>query len=83
MQEDSGAFKTNPANSRQIPAFCNDPGAPLHRSLTGQRSVSGMRPGHSFRPFVTNTVDTLRYSQTSLIRCALAVSDASRTRQVL
>jgi hypothetical protein len=61
MQEDSGAFKTNPANSRQIPAFCDDPGAPLHRSLTGQRSVSGP----SFHPFVTNTMDTLRYSQTA------------------
>jgi hypothetical protein len=35
MQEDSGAFKTNPAHSRQIPAFCNHPEAPLHRSLTG------------------------------------------------
>jgi hypothetical protein len=26
MAEDSGAFKTNPANSRQIPAVCDDPG---------------------------------------------------------
>jgi hypothetical protein len=26
MAEDSGAFKTNPANSRQIWAFCNGPG---------------------------------------------------------
>jgi hypothetical protein len=35
MAEDSGAFKTNPANSRQVPAFCDDPGAALQRSLTG------------------------------------------------
>jgi hypothetical protein len=35
MAEDSGAFKTNPANSRQNPAICDDPGAALQRSLTG------------------------------------------------
>jgi hypothetical protein len=35
MQEDSGAFKTNPAHSRPIPAFCHDPQPPLQRILTG------------------------------------------------
>jgi hypothetical protein len=39
MAEDSGAFKTNPANSRRIPAFCDDPGAALQRSLTGYENV--------------------------------------------
>jgi hypothetical protein len=34
MAEDSGAFKTNPANSRQIPALFTDGAAPLQRSLT-------------------------------------------------
>jgi hypothetical protein len=34
MAEDSGAFKTNQANSRQIPAFYHAPGAALPRCRT-------------------------------------------------
>jgi hypothetical protein len=36
MAEDSGAFKTNQANSRQIRPFYRDPGAALQPSRTGQ-----------------------------------------------
>jgi hypothetical protein len=39
MKEDSGAFKTNPGDSRQIPAMCGDAGAPLPRSLTGAENA--------------------------------------------
>jgi hypothetical protein len=45
MTEDSGAFKTNPANSRQIPAFHDDPAATLQRSITGRRMFFSMRLG--------------------------------------
>jgi hypothetical protein len=37
MAEDSGAFKTNSVDTRRISAFCDDPGRPLQRSLTGLR----------------------------------------------
>jgi len=51
MAEDSGAFKTNPVNSCQIPAFCNGPGAALQRSLTGQETFSGMPAGADVADF--------------------------------
>jgi hypothetical protein len=83
MAEDSGAFKTNPRNSARFPAFCNDPAAALHRSLTGLRKRFRPMLQAFTPPIVTNAADMLRYSQTSLIRCALAVSAASRTRPIL
>jgi hypothetical protein len=36
MAEDSGAFKTNQANSRQIPAFYHDLGAAWQRCRTAR-----------------------------------------------
>jgi hypothetical protein len=51
MAEDSGAFKTNSANSRQIPAFYSDPGAALQRSLTDTENAFGQPPGMSPRYF--------------------------------
>jgi hypothetical protein len=33
MTEDSGAFKTNQANSHPVPAFCPGSGAPLQPCL--------------------------------------------------
>src|SRR6266851_4532412 len=53
MQEDSGAFKTNPAQSRPIPAFRNDPESPLHRSLTGLKKCFRHAPG-AFTPPICN-----------------------------
>jgi hypothetical protein len=49
MTEDSGAFKTNPANSRRVPAFVMLPQCPLQRSLTVQETRSGL-PGEAFTP---------------------------------
>jgi hypothetical protein len=45
MAEDSGAFKTNPANSAQIPAFCADPAAAWPPSLIGRRTRFTRPPG--------------------------------------
>jgi hypothetical protein len=39
MAEDRGAFKTNPAKSRQILAIRSDPTSPLQASLTRARNV--------------------------------------------
>jgi hypothetical protein len=57
MKEDSGAFKTNPGVSRQIPAIsiCGDAGAPLPRSLTGAENAfrhtrRARRPRFNKRP---------------------------------
>jgi hypothetical protein len=73
MAEDSGAFKTKSANSRQIPAFCNHPRVALQRSLTNRRNVF-RRPGrHSRRRFLTAGRKSLRYPRISLIRCARSV----------
>jgi hypothetical protein len=47
MAEDSGAFKTNSANSRQISALCDDPVTALQRSLTGQGNVLSHPVWHS------------------------------------
>jgi hypothetical protein len=49
MTEDSGAFKTNPANSRRVPGFVMFPQSPLQRSLTVQETRSGM-PGEALTP---------------------------------
>jgi hypothetical protein len=51
MTEDSGAFKTNPANSRQVPAFVMIRGTPLQRSRTGHETLFDMRARHSRRDF--------------------------------
>src|ERR1700722_12399939 len=72
MTEDSGAFKTNSANSHQIPALCNVPGGALPRSLTGQGNAFQQGGGRSSRLFLTNAGKPLRYSEISLIRRARA-----------
>src|SRR6266853_3572856 len=60
MQEDSGAFKTNPAQSRPIPTFRSDPDpvaskpqSPLHRSLIGLKKCFRHGPG-AFMPPICN-----------------------------
>jgi hypothetical protein len=63
MEEDSGAFKTNPANSRQIPAYYHDPGATLQGNLTGTGNVFRTAAGHSPRRFLTSAGKPLRYSR--------------------
>jgi hypothetical protein len=45
MAEDSGAFKTNPANSGQIPAFRNDPGCRGNDASPAEKTFRAMRPG--------------------------------------
>jgi hypothetical protein len=42
MADDSGAFKTNPANSRQIPAFCDDPAWRCNEASPLKETPSGM-----------------------------------------
>jgi len=42
MTEDSGAFKTNPANSRRVPAFVMFPQGPLQPSRTVQETSPGL-----------------------------------------
>jgi hypothetical protein len=49
MTEDSGAFKTNRANSRRVPAFVMFPQSPLQRSRTAQETPSGL-PSKAFTP---------------------------------
>jgi hypothetical protein len=39
MTEDSGAFKTNRAGSRRIPAFCTYPPAPLQPRLRPEKTL--------------------------------------------
>jgi hypothetical protein len=83
MTEDSGAFKTNPANSRQIPAFY--PGLQRRCNLASppEEMLADTRAGLCAADFLTSAGKVLRYSLTSLIRCAPAVSAASRTRPIL
>jgi hypothetical protein len=45
MAEDSGAFKTNQANSRQIPAFYHHPGAAWQRCRTARINAFPARTG--------------------------------------
>jgi hypothetical protein len=82
MAEDSGAFKTNQANSRQIRPFSRDPpkGVATKPHRPGKRFSASARACR--RRFLTSVGNPLRYSRISLIRCALAVSDASRTRPI-
>src|SRR5665647_2506143 len=82
MAEDSGAFKTNPANSRPISAFSRDREAPLPRSITGPGNVFGQFARHSCLRFLTSAGKPLRYSEIGLIRGALAGSAALRTRPI-
>jgi hypothetical protein len=82
MAEDSGAFKTNQANSRQIRPFYRDPpkGVATKPHRPGKRFPASGRA--CCGRFLTSVGNPLRYSRISLIRCALAVSDASRTRPI-
>jgi hypothetical protein len=64
MADDSGAFKTNPANLRQIRAFCDA----LQAGLTGLTKRFRLAFGPKSRRFVTNAGKTLRYPACSLIR---------------
>jgi hypothetical protein len=73
LTEDSGAFKTNPVNSQQVPAFVMFPARPLPSSRTIQESFSGLSAGDLPRSFLTNAAKALRYPQAILIRYALAV----------
>jgi hypothetical protein len=63
MAEDSGAFKTKRANSRQIPAYYHDAGVPLQGSLTGHENVFRTAAGGSRRRFLASAANPLRYSQ--------------------
>jgi hypothetical protein len=45
MAEDSGAFKTNPANSRTIPAFSAGRARRCNESSPVQETFSGPRHG--------------------------------------
>jgi hypothetical protein len=62
MTEDSGAFKTNPANSRPISAFVTigKPGGNL-AAPAGKR-IFGIVEGHWRIRFLTSTGRPLRYS---------------------
>src|SRR5437764_8188784 len=64
MPDDSGAFKTNSANLRQIRAFCDA----LQAGLTGLTKRFRQACGLKSRRFVTNAGNTLRYPACSLIR---------------
>jgi hypothetical protein len=82
MADDSGAFKTNPAHSRQIPAIRGDRGSTVATKphWLKKRFRHGRR--HSRRRFFfTNAGKPLRYSRTSLIRRA-PLSAAPRTRPI-
>jgi hypothetical protein len=83
MAEDSGAFKTNPVNSRQIPAFYNDPGTALPPSLTGRGNVFRQTRRHHNADFLTSAGKPLRYSRISLIRGARMCRPRSRMRRIL
>jgi hypothetical protein len=39
MTEDSGAFKTNPADFGRVPAFCTDARAPLQPRLRLEKTL--------------------------------------------
>ena len=62
MAEDSGAFKTNPANSRQIPAFCDRPERRCSEASPVQETLFRRPTGHRSRRFLTNATEYVAVS---------------------
>src|SRR5665213_3753515 len=59
MADDSGAFKTNQANSRPIPAFYRELEAPLQPRLTGPKNRMPSWPRRSQRRYLTNVRESV------------------------
>jgi hypothetical protein len=51
MAEDSGAFKTNPGNSRQIPAFYPGPERRCNLASPHEEMLTDTRAGHRAADF--------------------------------
>jgi hypothetical protein len=69
MTEDSGTFKTNPANSRRVPAFVMIPACRCREASPGGKRCPDVNHIHR-ADFLANTTNTLQYPRISLIRYA-------------